>query len=110
MHDALEQFVAFPQDGIDNRAFLAQGKLTMPVLALGGEKSSGADMATELGFVASDVKGGIVPNSGHWIMEENPTATTRNDCQVFDELEVCDLLAPVGDPSREQGDNHEQQH
>jgi pimeloyl-ACP methyl ester carboxylesterase len=76
MHDALEQFVAFPQDGVDNRAFLAQGKLTMPVLALGGEKSYGADMATELGFVATDVKGGIVPNSGHWIMEENPAATT----------------------------------
>ena len=77
MHDALEQFVAFPQDGIDNRAFLAQGKLTMRVLALGGEKSYGADMATELGFVASDVKGGVIPNSGHWIMEENPTATTK---------------------------------
>jgi pimeloyl-ACP methyl ester carboxylesterase len=76
MHDALEQFVAFPQDGIDNRAFLANGKLTMPVLALGGEKSYGADMATELGFVATDVKGGIIPNSGHWIMEENPAATT----------------------------------
>ena len=36
MHDAFEQFEAFPQDGIDNRAFLAKGKLTMPVLALGG--------------------------------------------------------------------------
>ena len=41
MHDAFEQFVAFPQDGVDNRAFLAKGKLTMPVLALGGEKSYG---------------------------------------------------------------------
>ena len=77
MHDAFEQFDAFPQDGVDNRALLAKGKLTMPVLALGGEKSYGADMATELGFVATDVKGGVVPNSGHWIMEENPTATTK---------------------------------
>ncbi len=34
-------------------------------------------MASELSFVASDVKGGIVPNSGHWMMEENPTATTK---------------------------------
>jgi pimeloyl-ACP methyl ester carboxylesterase len=77
MHDALEQFVAFPQDGLDNQAFLAKGKLTTPVLALGGEKSYGANMATELGFVASDVKGGVIPKSGHWIMEENPTATTK---------------------------------
>jgi len=77
IHDAFEQFVAFPQDGIDNQAFLAKGKLTIPVLALGGEKSYGAGMATELEFVASDVKGGVIPHSGHWITEENPAATTK---------------------------------
>ncbi len=77
MHDAFEQFKAFPQDGVDDRALLAAGKLKMPVLALGGEKSYGAGMAAELGFVASDVKGGVIPNSGHWIMEENPAATTK---------------------------------
>ncbi|HEX3486136.1 MAG TPA: alpha/beta hydrolase [Micropepsaceae bacterium] len=77
IHDAFEQFVAFPQDGIDNRAFLAKGKLMMPVFAIGGEKSYGAGMQTELKFVATNVKGGIVPASGHWIMEENPAATTK---------------------------------
>ena len=77
MHDALEQFVAFPQDGVDNRAFLAKGKLTMPVLALGGEKSYGAGMAAEASAVASNVKGGIIPEAGHWVMEENPGATTQ---------------------------------
>src|SRR4029077_7322049 len=76
MHDALEQFVAFPQDGVDNRALLAKGKLTMPVLALGGEKAYGAGMAAEIGAVASNVKGGVIPESGHWVMEENPDATT----------------------------------
>jgi pimeloyl-ACP methyl ester carboxylesterase len=76
-HDAFEQFKAFPQDGVDGRALLAEGKLKMPVLALGGEKSYGAGMATELEFVASNVKGGVTPNSGHWIMEENPAATTK---------------------------------
>ena len=76
IHDAFEQFVAFPQDGIDNRALLASGgKLTIPVLALGGEKSYGLGMKTELDFVASDVTGGVIPHSGHWIMEENPDAT-----------------------------------
>jgi pimeloyl-ACP methyl ester carboxylesterase len=77
IHDAFEQFVAFPQDGIDNRAFLAAGKLAIPVYAIGGEKSYGAGMATELRFVASDVTGGVVPHSGHWIMEENPDATVK---------------------------------
>lgn len=77
IHDAFEQFVAFPQDGVDNRAFLAKGKLTLPVLALGGEKSYGAGMETELKFVATNVKGGVIPASGHWVMEENPEATTN---------------------------------
>ncbi|HEY0106003.1 MAG TPA: alpha/beta hydrolase [Rhizomicrobium sp.] len=78
IHDAFEQFVAFPQDGIDNRALLAGGgKLQMPVLALGGATSYGAAMKTELDFVAVNVEGGTIPNSGHWIMEENPDATVK---------------------------------
>jgi pimeloyl-ACP methyl ester carboxylesterase len=76
MHSGFAQFAAFDQDAIDNRAFLAaHGKLTMPVLALGGEKSFGATMASVARFAADNVQGGIVPDSGHWIMEENPTAT-----------------------------------
>ncbi|HTM80450.1 alpha/beta hydrolase [Asticcacaulis sp.] len=72
MHDALEQFVNFTQDGIDNQAFLAKGKLTMPVLAIGGDHSYGANMATELNFVATNVSSGVITDSGHWIMEEQP--------------------------------------
>jgi pimeloyl-ACP methyl ester carboxylesterase len=47
----------------------------MPVLAIGGEKSFGPMMATVMRFAASDVTEGVIPDSGHWIMEENPTAT-----------------------------------
>jgi pimeloyl-ACP methyl ester carboxylesterase len=78
MHDAFEQFGAFTQDAADNKALLASGgKLRMPVLALGAEKSFGTGMADELRFAADDVTGGIVPASGHWIMEENPQATIK---------------------------------
>jgi len=79
MHDAFEQFAAFSQDAKDNQALLAQGgKLKMPILALGGaEKSFGDGMAVELRFVGSNVSSGIVPDSGHWIMEENPQATIK---------------------------------
>src|ERR1700716_265899 len=78
MHDAFEQFGAFSQDAIDNKAFLASGgKLKMLILALGAEKSFGLGMAEDLRFVASNVRAGIVPDSGHWIMEENPQATVR---------------------------------
>jgi pimeloyl-ACP methyl ester carboxylesterase len=78
IHDAFEQFGAFSQDALDNKALLASaGKLTMPVLALGAEKSFGLGMAEDLRFVATNVTSGIVPGSGHWIMEENPQATIR---------------------------------
>jgi pimeloyl-ACP methyl ester carboxylesterase len=77
MHDAFEQFGAFNQDAIDNKALLAKvGKLPMPVLALGGEKSFGTAEADVLRVVAANVTMGIVPGSGHWIMDENPKATT----------------------------------
>jgi hypothetical protein len=33
LHDAFEQFHAFATDATDNKAFLAKGKLRMPVLA-----------------------------------------------------------------------------
>jgi pimeloyl-ACP methyl ester carboxylesterase len=76
MHDAFEQFGAFRQDALDNKALLAaRGKISMPVLAIGGEKSYGPAMAEDVRFAASDVTVGIVPGSGHWIMEENPQAT-----------------------------------
>ena len=75
MHAGFAQFAAFDQDAADNRAFLAAGKLRMPVLALGGERSFGATMAAVIRFAASDVEEGIVPDSGHWILEENPRTT-----------------------------------
>ncbi len=75
MHAGFAQFAAFEQDAIDNRAFLAVGKLDIPVLALGGEKSFGRTMAEVMRFAASNVEEGVIPDSGHWIMEENPKAT-----------------------------------
>jgi pimeloyl-ACP methyl ester carboxylesterase len=75
MHAGFSQFQAFDQDAIDNKAFLARGKLTMPVLAVGGEESFGPTMAVVMRAAATNVREAIVPNSGHWVMEENPGAT-----------------------------------
>ena len=41
MRAGFAQFLAFSQDAADNRTFLAQGKLQMPVLSLGGEATFG---------------------------------------------------------------------
>lgn len=73
IHDALSgQFAAFAQDAIDNQALVGKGKLTLPVLAIGGDHSYGAHLATEVGFAAADVRSAVINNSGHWIMEEQP--------------------------------------
>lgn len=75
MHDGFEQFHAFDQDAIDNRAFLTAGPLSIPVLAIGGEKSFGPEMAVVAKAAFSNVRGVVIPNAGHWLMEENPKAT-----------------------------------
>jgi pimeloyl-ACP methyl ester carboxylesterase len=76
MHDAFKQFGAFTQDAIDNKAMLAKGgRLWMPVLAIGGDKSFGAALPGELLNVANNVSSVIIINSGHWLMEEQPVAT-----------------------------------
>ena len=74
IHNALGgQFAAFAQDAQDNKALFAKvGKLTLPVLAIGGDHSYGAAMKTELESVARDVHGAVIRDSGHWIMEEQP--------------------------------------
>ena len=76
MHAGFMQFAAFDQDAIDNRAFLAKGgRLDMPVLAVGGAKSFGPTMAVIMRSAAGDVQEAVVPESGHWLMEEQPGVT-----------------------------------
>jgi len=78
MHFAFEQFATFnTKDAPDNKAFAAKAKLTMPILALGAEKSFGAQQAAIMREVGSDVEGGIIAGSGHWIMEEQPAQTVK---------------------------------
>jgi pimeloyl-ACP methyl ester carboxylesterase len=71
------QFAAFRQDAADSKAFLAQGKLEMPILALGGEAAFGPLMGVVMRCVAVNVEDAIIPDCGHWIMEEQPQATTK---------------------------------
>jgi pimeloyl-ACP methyl ester carboxylesterase len=74
MPSAFGQFLAFPADVVDNRASLAT-KLTMPVLAVGGEKGLGSTAAAIMRNAAVNVTEVVVPNAGHWLMQEQPSAT-----------------------------------
>jgi len=77
MHDAFAQFAAFPTDAKDNQGFAVAGKLTPPVLAIGGAASYGASLAGEIGAAADHVEGATVNEAGHWLMEEQPAQTMQ---------------------------------
>src|SRR5579859_5089686 len=74
MRAGFAQFTAFSQDAKDNAIF-EQTKLTMPVLAVGGEKSFGPLQAVIMRHVATNVQEAVVAGSGHWLMEERPAYT-----------------------------------
>jgi pimeloyl-ACP methyl ester carboxylesterase len=67
-------FTSFPQTGKDF-VQLAQTKLTMPVLSIGGEKSLGEVLGQQMKLVATDVTVVVLKDAGHWIMEERPKET-----------------------------------
>ena len=68
-------FVSFIQASKDF-AELSRSKLTMPVLAIGGEKANGALLGDQMKLVAADATMVVLKNTGHWVLEENPKETT----------------------------------
>jgi pimeloyl-ACP methyl ester carboxylesterase len=83
MRAAFAQFRSIRTDAEDNKKALAT-KLTMPVLAIGGEKSFGATQAVVMRNAASDVTEVVIPDAGHWLMEEQPAATVKAIRQFLD--------------------------
>jgi pimeloyl-ACP methyl ester carboxylesterase len=74
MHAAFAQFGAFRKDAEANKKAIAT-KLSIPVLAVGGEKSFGAMEAVVMRNAATDVTEVVMPGAGHWLMEESPAET-----------------------------------
>jgi pimeloyl-ACP methyl ester carboxylesterase len=62
---ALDETVAQNQQRVGQR-------LTLPVLAIGGEKSSGEGVGVTMRLAADDVQSVILAGSGHWVAEEAP--------------------------------------
>jgi pimeloyl-ACP methyl ester carboxylesterase len=76
MRAAWTYFASWPQLAKDF-AQLSQTKLTMPVLSIGGEKSLGNQLGAQMKLVADNVSVIVLPNTGHWILEEKPKETTN---------------------------------
>jgi pimeloyl-ACP methyl ester carboxylesterase len=74
MRAGFELYRAFDRDAHDTRAALERdGKLTVPVLAVGGATSTTGDVVEEMmREVATDVTGIRIADTGHWVPEEQP--------------------------------------
>jgi pimeloyl-ACP methyl ester carboxylesterase len=77
MSAGFEYYRALPRDKADNQRLLDSGvRLKMPVLALGGARAEargrGEEPLESLRAVASNVRGGAIPECGHFIPEEQP--------------------------------------
>ncbi len=75
MRAAWTYFASWPQLAKDF-AQLSQTKLRMPVLSIGGEKSLGNELGAQMKLVADNVTVIVLPNTGHWILEEKPKETS----------------------------------
>ncbi len=75
MRAAWAYFASWPQLATEF-APLSKTKLTMPVLSIGGEKSLGNELGAQMKLVADNVTVIVLPNTGHWILEERPKETT----------------------------------
>lgn len=81
-----------PVDQANNRAILASGfRLPMPVLALGGARTEargrGDEVLQSLSAIASNVRGGVVPECGHFIPEEQPEVLAEHLRKLFAEVD-----------------------
>jgi pimeloyl-ACP methyl ester carboxylesterase/quercetin dioxygenase-like cupin family protein len=76
MRAAWAYFASFQQAATDFATF-SRTKLTMPVLAIGGEKANGHALARQVTLVAANAASVVLPNTGHWVMEENPSGATE---------------------------------
>ena len=74
-------FGDFPKDVKDNHEFMKK-KLTMPLLAMGGEYFSAPFLATHCRLVAEDVSETKIMGSGHWVVQEQ-TAQVQNGLMDF---------------------------
>jgi len=95
MRAGFAQFTAFSQDAKDNKIF-EQTKLTMPVMAVGGEKSFGPLQAVIMRHVATNVQEEVVAGSGHWLMEERPACTVALIRKFLDSPLVAPTVAATG--------------
>lgn len=82
----LAYYRALDADVAANALWLQDDRLAMPVLAIGGAKAfgRGEETLSSLRRVATDVRGGVMADCGHWIAEEQPGRLTAELLHFLD--------------------------
>jgi len=88
MRAGFEWYRALEQDAAHNRTTLAaQGKLVIPVLAVGGAASlSGASLGEMAAELSEDPRYVVVAGAAHWVPEEQPDALAQHIQALDDEI------------------------
>jgi pimeloyl-ACP methyl ester carboxylesterase len=87
LRGSFEFYRAIPTSAAQNEE-RKNRRLTMPVLAIGGEESGGENAANAMKVIADDVQAVVLPGSGHWVAEQAPEALLSA---------LTDFLAPYRD-------------
>jgi len=86
MHNGFEFYRAQETSAAEN-VQLAEKKLKMPVLALGGQSGVGNGLMNSMKALAENVTGGTIEDCGHYVMEEQPEAVARWILDFFKTVE-----------------------
>jgi hypothetical protein len=77
---------AVAESAAQNAEF-SRHKLIIPVLALGGQTGVGDSLRQTMEALAHNVKGGVIPDCGHYMMEEQPELVARELLRFFERNE-----------------------
>lgn len=89
MRAGFNYYREWARDARDNKGFMAQGKLPMPLMVYGGgNKVVGRSMYALDSWqrVAADVRGGVAEGCGHWIPEERPSWVVERLLEFFEDV------------------------
>jgi pimeloyl-ACP methyl ester carboxylesterase len=71
LRGSFEFYRALPASAAQNEG-RKDRRLTVPVLAIGGEESGGENAANAMKLVADDVQTVVLSGAGHWVAEQAP--------------------------------------
>ncbi len=86
MSNGFAYYRAAAQSAAQNAEF-SRSKLIMPVLALGGEIAGGDSLRQSMKALAHSVEGGVVPDCGHFLMEEQPEVIAGELLRFFEKVD-----------------------